>query len=326
MNCFQKSYLWLLNTTFLNRKRQKAGCELLSKILSLTIEHNTNTTLWSHLLVVNCFQKSYLWLLNTTCLRWVLSFPALWIAFKNLIFDYWTQPNFTSEPRQPVVNCFQKSYLWLLNTTCSCLQRNPRGLWIAFKNLIFDYWTQLGSGNIKIERGCELLSKILSLTIEHNLPAQLGFTFQVVNCFQKSYLWLLNTTLPKGCVCGFRLWIAFKNLIFDYWTQPLSEQDGTHFCCELLSKILSLTIEHNTICFLSTIGTVVNCFQKSYLWLLNTTHLPLQKMVRTLWIAFKNLIFDYWTQLCGAGDGAGAGCELLSKILSLTIEHNYRIV
>ena len=143
VNCFQKSYLWLLNTTFLNRKRQKAGCELLSKILSLTIEHNTNTTLWSHLLVVNCFQKSYLWLLNTTCLRWVLSFPALWIAFKNLIFDYWTQ---------------------------------------------HDERIEKGGG------GCELLSKILSLTIEHNFPRRVTLRASVVNCFQKSYLWLLNTT------------------------------------------------------------------------------------------------------------------------------------
>ena len=170
-----------------------------------------------------------------------------------------------------IVNCFQKSYLWLLNTTCEPQMPRPEELWIAFKNLIFDYWTQRNVNALVDYDGCELLSKILSLTIEHNDCSEVSLCFDVVNCFQKSYLWLLNTT----CACKgwkrLRLWIAFKNLIFDYWTQ-LSGR-GIIFAkrCELLSKILSLTIEHNIDAIVKDMFVVVNCFQKSYLWLLNTT-------------------------------------------------------
>ena len=146
-------------------------------------------------------------------------------------------------------------------------------LWIAFKNLIFDYWTQPLQRNGGKPSSCELLSKILSLTIEHNNNKITKQWKQVVNCFQKSYLWLLNTT-GNGIKIGVgMLWIAFKNLIFDYWTQLIISQIVNKYSCELLSKILSLTIEHNFTRAKQHSKGVVNCFQKSYLWLLNTTEL-----------------------------------------------------
>ena len=297
VNCFQKSYLWLLNTTFVHFSHKLSGlwiafknlifdywtqlyknikylfpcCELLSKILSLTIEHN--------------------------CPFWSPIFPRLWIAFKNLIFDYWTQPTLTGQ--------------WLHSV-----------LWIAFKNLIFDYWTQLFLRIVRKGKSCELLSKILSLTIEHNPHFFFGMYSNVVNCFQKSYLWLLNTThifVISKCTM---LWIAFKNLIFDYWTQRDFFTVAWIAGCELLSKILSLTIEHNILSLFASMTTVVNCFQKSYLWLLNTTKYSFVSNNQQLWIAFKNLIFDYWTQLSNLSLWKRKRCELLSKILSLTIEHN----
>ena len=119
------------------------------------------------------------------------------------------------------------------------------------------------------------------------------------------------------------LWIAFKNLIFDYWTQPIGFVSLFPLSCELLSKILSLTIEHNVLEFCLKCIIVVNCFQKSYLWLLNTTEQKNLAAAAQLWIAFKNLIFDYWTQLWRFCSQRRWSCELLSKILSLTIEHNY---
>ena len=220
------------------------------------------------------------------------------------------------------MNCFQKSYLWLLNTTPNANLARGGRLWIAFKNLIFDYWTQHTFHYKKWFVRCELLSKILSLTIEHNqYTAALNWTY-VVNCFQKSYLWLLNTTVTPYFTESIELWIAFKNLIFDYWTQHILTDSEAKSCCELLSKILSLTIEHNPLPRESTILFVVNCFQKSYLWLLNTTPLRLSLNTFALWIAFKNLIFDYWTQLVNVVGQCTSRCELLSKILSLTIEHN----
>ena len=143
------------------------------------------------------------------------------------------------------MNCFQKSYLWLLNTTFNINRAIIQKLWIAFKNLIFDYWTQQIRLWLQWVFSCELLSKILSLTIEHNKFVYGCNEYLVVNCFQKPYLWLLNTTLFQNSSSTIWLWIAFKNLIFDYWTQH-SIYFGTFLiCCELLSKILSLTIEHN---------------------------------------------------------------------------------
>ena len=218
---------------------------------------------------MNCFQKSYLWLLNTTHYLCAILRSQLWIAFKNLIFDYWTQP-----------------------PSFSLLERNR--LWIAFKNLIFDYWTQPGFFSRISILCCELLSKILSLTIEHNAEILLLYEREwVVNCFQKSYLWLLNTTPTASTRLYEWLWIAFKNLIFDYWTQQIVKLDKDE--------------------------EVVNCFQKSYLWLLNTTDGCVVAVNQVLWIAFKNLIFDYWTQPKCRGYSTITGCELLSKILSLTI-------
>ena len=271
----------------------------------------------------------------------------MWIAFKNLIFDYWTQPvshrchdqrscellskilsltiehNVTLTPLliTTVVNCFQKSYLWLLNTTTAVRCRFALMLWIAFKNLIFDYWTQLALAKAENGFGCELLSKILSLTIEHNTNKQHTTRQAVVNCFQKSYLWLLNTTFGSGDYFCQTLWIAFKNLIFDYWTQHWCDSKGYVWRCELLSKILSLTIEHNDIKAYRAENIVVNCFQKSYLWLLNTTIWVKSQTLQGLWIAFKNLIFDYWTQQWHKNKQGSQGCELLSKILSVTIKH-----
>ena len=272
----------------------------------------------------------------------------MWIAFKNLIFDYWTQPGHFPELSAPccellskilsltiehnvdallrscncVVNCFQKSYLWLLNTTLLASWCSGLTLWIAFKNLIFDYWTQLPLQRMVHNDRCELLSKILSLTIEHNEGVHNELFNWVVNCFQKSYLWLLNTTYVSKYICKFELWIAFKNLIFDYWTQQFTNVFRNIKSCELLSKILSLTIEHNrTGCHIRGLA-VVNCFQKSYLWLLNTTSNECICIWSVLWIAFKNLIFDYWTQRRRYVNPVPLSCELLSKILSLTIEHN----
>ena len=169
------------------------------------------------------------------------------------------------------MNCFQKSYLWLLNTTLCDTGSSHCWLWIAFKNLIFDYWTQLNSMSPMMKFGCELLSKILSLTIEHNVEPTQTTQSIVVNCFQKSYLWLLNTTVEIIENFILVLWIAFKNLIFDYWTQLVVVAESFGLCCELLSKILSLTIEHNSVHLVQPFCGVVNCFQKSYLWLLNTT-------------------------------------------------------
>ena len=270
---------------------------MLSKILSLTIEHNGLFVIKSPTLVVNCFQKSYLWLLNTTHTAIIPTASTLWIAFKNLIFDYWTQPS-----------VFRFPVWWKL--------------WIAFKNLIFDYWTQRRRELYILLQSCELLSKILSLTIEHNRLLGLGMNASVVNCFQKSYLWLLNTTSDTYQNLVDVLWIAFKNLIFDYWTQLPLHSSHHPWRCELLSKILSLTIEHNEFVVFVHSATVVNCFQKSYLWLLNTTRNRRCRTFGRLWIAFKNLIFDYWTQLATGRSYSTRRCELLSKILSLTIEHN----
>ena len=270
---------------------------MLSKILSLTIEHNNPRLTKRGTSVVNCFQKSYLWLLNTTWLHKERCIKRCELLSKILSLTIEHNGAFNFFVQQSVVNCFQKSYLWLLNTTTVNSVFSGVRLWIAFKNLIFDYWTQHVSYIFSILYSCELLSKILSLTIEHNMPQYSVEVAIVVNCFQKSYLWLLNTTishLPQG---RWELWIAFKNLIFDYWTQLLPWTCVMMLGCELLSKILSLTIEHNSVRYRQQSLLVVNCFQKSYLWLLNTTEFHVTNDEVWLWIAFKNLIFDYWTQL-----------------------------
>jgi len=148
----------------------------------------------SIIIVVNCFQKLYLWHSETTCHLSFYFNVVLWIAFKNCIFDILKQRNVNAKNKgascellskivsltfwnnslsrltcaSAVVNCFQKLYLWHSETTLLQPYETWKELWIAFKNCIFDFQKQPSACVFVPIVCCELLSKFVSLTFRNS--------------------------------------------------------------------------------------------------------------------------------------------------------------
>ncbi len=169
----------------------------------------------------------------------------MWIAFKICIFDFQKQQNrprflhrlccellskFVSltfrNSRLPlvlscssVVNCFQNLYLWLSETAPFISLMKRHMLWIAFKICIFDFQKQHSPKPTLSFISCELLSKFVSLTFRNS------FSFDTIKEFE--------------------LWIAFKICIFDFQKQQCDNVIFNLYCCELLSKFVSLTFRNS---------------------------------------------------------------------------------
>jgi len=169
-------------------------------------------------------------------------------------------------------------------------------LWIAFKICIFDFQKQQNENGIKKVYCCELLSKFVSLTFRNSGIRDKTNETEVVNCFQNLYLWLSETAGSTGVACKNTLWIAFKICIFDFQKQLIGFTICASFCCELLSKFVSLTFRNSHSFTCNKFVLVVNCFQNLYLWLSETA------VWRWEWERFS--------------------CELLSKFVSLTFRNS----
>jgi len=202
------------------------------------------------------------------------------------------------------------------------MQYKHKQLWIAFKICIFDFQKQLKLSFVNVKVSCELLSKFVSLTFRNSNKRQHIFTWLVVNCFQNLYLWLSETAAWDWEKLHKELWIAFKICIFDFQKQQITNANNTNFCCELLSKFVSLTFRNSTITFIKCSISVVNCFQNLYLWLSETAQQLLIYQVPKLWIAFKICIFDFQKQLNFKLNRYDVSCELLSKFVSLTFRNS----
>jgi len=146
----------------------------------------------------------------------------LWIAFKICIFDFQKQPEIFAGGGVIVVNCFQNLYLWLSETAVSNSLFTEYVLWIAFKICIFDFQKQHILFFTRLQFGCELLSKFVSLTFRNSHTEVINLWEIVVNCFQNLYLWLSETAMA----------VEIRRLL----------------CCELLSKFVSLTFRNSIQC------------------------------------------------------------------------------
>ncbi len=118
------------------------------------------------------------------------------------------------------------------------------------------------------------------------------------------------------------MWIAFKICIFDFQKQRCRKRFLSIFCCELLSKFVSLTFRNSIRIFIVSGQLVVNCFQNLYLWLSETAFSNRSRMLYMLWIAFKICIFDFQKQLSITSWRLVKCCELLSKFVSLTFRNS----
>ena len=66
VNCFQNCTFVILDTTRELTKREKAGCELLSKLYLCNTGYNYHSLIYFFMNVVNCFQNCTFVILDTT--------------------------------------------------------------------------------------------------------------------------------------------------------------------------------------------------------------------------------------------------------------------
>ena len=220
------------------------------------------------LVVVNCFQISYLWHTGNRRRHWKMYYHC-------------------------VVNCFQISYLWHTGNRRDMISFLAAWLWIAFKFLIFDILATGVASDFNITTGCELLSNFLSLTYWQQVRQLfrrddpmlwIAFKFLIFDilatghAFQpcdRQTLWIafkflifdiLATGQTPSATGARRLWIAFKFLIFDILATGKHRAQQAQVGCELLSNFLSLTYWQQVVASKESSFAVVNCFQISYLW------------------------------------------------------------
>jgi len=146
-------------------------CDLLSKFISLIFWYNEKDFIIAELIVVICFQNLYLWYSDTTYRSFRMTLTSLWFAFKIYIFDILIQPKRKNNCKNKVVICFQNLYLWYSDTTLTGILIPIIVLWFAFKIYIFDILIQPYEPLNDTERGCDLLSKFISLIFWYNFKS-----------------------------------------------------------------------------------------------------------------------------------------------------------
>ena len=115
-----------------------------------------------------------------------------------------------------VVNCFQESYLWHTDNNYLLFGHSYSVLWIAFKNRIFDTLTTTEALQTRTMNGCELLSRIVSLT---------HWQQHIIMAF----------FITSSCELLSRI------VSLTHWQQRRPCFLQSENCCELLSRIVSLT-------------------------------------------------------------------------------------
>ena len=288
MNCFQKNYLWTdLQGTACNGQH-RPGCELLSK--KLPLDWFTGPS-------------------QRTCYSY-----ELWIAFKKTTFGLIYRRGTVQGIRAPVVNCFQKNYLWTDLQVFAAGVSHSIGCELLSKKLPLDWFTGPRYGEDVLRR-LWIAFKKTTFGLIYRLRLAVLYPSSVVNCFQKNYLWtdlqvpvcqdtrrlrceLLSKKLPLDWFTGHNpeiagsspLWIAFKKTTFG-----LIYRTTQNFAIALL---------------------VVNCFQKNYLWTDLQANGNTQPARSSCELLSKKLPLDWFT-----GDStpifSSASCELLSKKLPL---------
>ena len=244
-------------------------CDLLSKFISLIFWYNnilwksSDIQLWfafkiyifdiliqrancrsRRCRVVICFQNLYLWYSDTTNGREGFYYAGLWFAFKIYIFDILIQQESLTQKKwwscdllskfislifwynmiveknkcTLVVICFQNLYLWYSDTTWMVWGKRFRGCDLLSKFISLIFWYNLFTRATGWSC-CDLLSKFISLIFWYNLIKKKPRCETVVICFQNLYLWYSDTTATPSNTFASKLWFAFKIYIFDILIQ-----------------------------------------------------------------------------------------------------------
>ena len=221
----------------------------------------------------------------------------LWFAFNLLSLTYWKQLSssggiaayscdllsiyylwHTENNMQPffcwiwaVVICFQSIIFDILKTTTLYHTPDTFPLWFAFNLLSLTYWKQHERQIVMHRYCCDLLSIYYLWHTENNLLQMNSERYIVVICFQSIIFDILKTTMLVIDELSSLLWFAFNLLSLTYWKQHNWWDRVSAICCDLLSIYYLWHTENNTGATISSIDTVVICFQSIIFDILKTT-------------------------------------------------------
>ena len=238
VNCFQKNYLWTDLQVLVLVRRAENSCELLSKKLPLDWFTGPGKR-------------------NKRGRR-------LWIAFKKTTFGLIYRGRLSGSPLTAVVNCFQKNYLWTdlqVRAWMICLGIRCE---LLSKKLPLDWFTGIQEQQ-KTQIKLWIAFKKTTFGLIYRKEDEKQRKFIVVNCFQKNYLWtdlqVISTSLASSNCCE----LLSKKLPLDWFTG----RPGSRSACSWLwiaFKKTTFGLIYRPTASLSVQPSVVNCFQKNYLW------------------------------------------------------------
>ena len=236
---------------------------------------------------MNCFQIIIFVTSETTLLKCIMPYNALWIAFKLLSLWRQKQPYTYERVRLDccellsnfylcvvrhniilysiiqitVVNCFQIFIFVSSDTTYFNLLMIISMLWIAFKFLSLCRQTQLKCLKNGKFSSCELLSNFYLCVVRHN-----SFTLSVLSAvlwIAFKFLSLCRQTQPRRTQFsnGVRVVNCFQIFIFVSSDTTIFVFKIKFLCCELLSNFYLCVVRHNPGLDFNKCWFVVNCFQ-----------------------------------------------------------------
>ena len=191
--CFQSIIFDILKTT---HAQVYTCCQLLwfaFNLLSLTYWKQLQSTEYTLICVVICFQSIIFDILKTTSASVKLNASSCDLLSIYYLWHTENNKHRSITKQESVVICFQSIIFDILKTTCAEWGRSSNLLWFAFNLLSLTYWKQPNYNLMLFD--------------------------SVVICFQSIIFDILKTTIPFGSKVSIELWFAFNLLSLTYWKQ-----------------------------------------------------------------------------------------------------------
>ena len=218
--------------------------------------------------------------------------------------------------------CFQICTFEPLETTDITKATGQHMLWFAFKFVPLNHWKQRSRETETASQGCDLLSNLYLWTIGNNARPLMGFSLNVVICFQICTFEPLETTRLYIYPFLTLLWFAFKFVPLNHWKQRANDKHITTLGCDLLSNLYLWTIGNNKQQIHKEQLHVVICFQICTFEPLETTYSVVTIRGSAVVICFQICTFEPLETTKLPTPFNTSSCDLLSNLYLWTIGNN----
>ena len=159
--------------------------------------------------------KLYLWHIENSEMRWILSYVCVVICFQNCIFDISKTVLFRMTDNELCCDLLSKLYLWHIENSCLAMLTCCRVVVICFQNCIFDI-----SKTVRTFVGVNpsqlwFAFKIVSLTYRKQCVYHSCTSFPRCDLLSKLYLWHIENSRFQYLRVYPLVVICFQNCIFD---------------------------------------------------------------------------------------------------------------